>query len=125
MPRSSVRLYEMINKICEMTKSKCETTKLTLTVPQELGRAVGPGGEGVAGDAQQLVQVGEGRAGGIGEGVVGRVDVELVGPDLLHVQALLGQRDGGRAGEDLGGVLAQIVHDALDLRGGTDAFYSG
>ncbi|EJK75683.1 hypothetical protein THAOC_02592 [Thalassiosira oceanica] len=88
-----------------------------LVVAQELGRAVAPRGERVARDAQEDVQLGERRAGRVREVVLRRVLGEVVADDLLHVEALLRERDGRRAGEDLRPVLPEVVDYALDAAG--------
>mmetsp|Transcript_31476 Transcript_31476/g.66658 ORF Transcript_31476/g.66658 Transcript_31476/m.66658 type:complete len:579 (-) Transcript_31476:1153-2889(-) len=89
------------------------TQHAPLVIPQELGRAVRPGRERVARDPQQHVQVAEALTRRVGKIVVGTVQIQIVIPDLFHVETLLGQRHGRGAGEDLGGVLSEIVDDAL------------
>mmetsp|Transcript_20501 Transcript_20501/g.42019 ORF Transcript_20501/g.42019 Transcript_20501/m.42019 type:complete len:736 (-) Transcript_20501:47-2254(-) len=88
-----------------------------LEVSQELINSLSSSREIVTGDAQEHIQVGKTGTSGVGEVVLGALDIQVVGLHFLHVQTLLGQHHGRSSGENLGGVFTKKVHNSFDPTG--------
>mmetsp|Transcript_30481 Transcript_30481/g.63763 ORF Transcript_30481/g.63763 Transcript_30481/m.63763 type:complete len:235 (-) Transcript_30481:156-860(-) len=88
-----------------------------LKIPQELVHPLTSARERVACDPQQDIQIAETRTGRIGEIIRGSLDVQVEFLHLLHVQTLLRQGNGRRAGENLGGVLSQKIDNSIHSTG--------